>query len=520
MINLQLSPVFDQEDVVLRGSDLTIEETVRVATGRGKVVIHPDAVTAVEKSRSYVERILDDGKPHYGINTGFGAFESVRIPAGDLKSLQVNLIRSHSAGVGDPLPAGVVRAIMVLRANALCRGHSGVRLSVIQTLMDMLNRKVHPMVPSRGSVGASGDLAPLAHIALGMIGEGKCRYNGETIDSAEALHKAGIQPVCLAEKEGLALINGTQFMAGIGCIGVEQARNLLKIADCCGAASIEALMGTDTPFLAILHEARPHRGQQDTAQNMRALLGGSEIIKSHRDCPKVQDPYSLRCIPVIHGAAREGMAFTAGIMQTEINSSVDNPLIFADEGLILSGGNFHGAPVALALETLTLALSFIANVSERRTEKMINRHYSGLPAFLARDGGLNSGLMIAQYTAAALASENKVLCHPACCDTIPTSAGQEDHVSMGAISALKLTDVVENTWRILSVEALCACEALEHRKPLMPGAGTGEFYRQIRKVVPPLEKDRPVGVDIEEILQIIRHEGFIKTIEEKVGTLK
>lgn len=502
------------------GENLTIAAVYDVAAKGRKAVIAPAAYEKIERSRRYVESILDDGMPHYGINTGFGAFESVRISKEDLQQLQLNLIRSHSAGVGEALPKEVVRAMMILRANALCRGHSGVRKSVIDAIADMLNAGVHPLVPSRGSVGASGDLAPLAHIALALIGEGKVEMNGEVMDSAEALEKAGITPVVLMEKEGLALINGTQLMTGIGAIAVHEAERMIKVLDAVAGLSLEVLTGTDSAFRREIHEARPHKGQVDTAANMRAILKDSEIIASHKGCPKVQDPYSLRCIPAVHGAAKEGLAFARRVIETEMNSSVDNPLIFPEADVVISGGNFHGAPVALVLETMAVSLSFVANISERRTEKMINRHYSGLPAFLARNGGLNSGLMIAQYTSAALASENKVLCHPACCDTIPTSAGQEDHVSMGSISGLKLLRILENTWRVVAIEALCACEAMEHRKPMKNGLGTGIVYSLIREKVPPLNEDRPLYNDIASALETVRHAGFISSIEEEVGTLR
>lgn len=503
--------------ILIDGQSLTIAQVCRAATHNAPVEIDPSAFTRIDESRAFVERILQDGKAYYGINTGFGAFENVRIPPHDLKQLQVNLVRSHSAGVGEPLPAPVVRAMLLLRANALCRGNSGVRRSVIDAMLAMLNRGIHPVIPSRGSVGASGDLAPLAHMTLALIGEGDVEWGGRIMPAAEAFQEAGLAPVGLLEKEGLALINGTQMMTGIGCIAAGDARNLLKAADSIGALSLEVLNGTDTAFIPQVHEARPHRGQVETARNMAALLSGSEIVQSHRGCSKVQDAYSLRCIPAVHGAARESLRFACEILSTEINSSVDNPLLFPGDGLVVSGGNFHGAPVALALETLTLGLSFIANISERRVERMVNRHYSGLPPFLARDGGLNSGLMIAHYTAAALASENKVLCHPACCDTIPTSAGQEDHVSMGSISALKLLKVLENTWNILAVEALTACEAMEHRLPLKPGAGSGLVYRQVRDMIPPLKEDRFIGKDISKTLEVIRNEGFTGLIEEKTG---
>lgn len=508
------------ETIYIDGENLTTSQVVKVARDFVPVEISPEAYSRIDESRAFVEKILDDGKTYYGLNTGFGDFATVRISPGDQRKLQVNLVRSHSAGVGEPLPTEVVRAMMVLRANALCRGHSGIRRKVIEAILKMLNAGVHPVVPSRGSVGASGDLAPLAHIALVLIGEGKAEYKGEVVDGTKALKEAGIEPVQLLEKEGLALINGTQLMSGISCIAIEETIKLLKTADLVGALTVEVLLGTDRSFLPIIQKARPHRGQIESAHNVLLALKDSEIVKSHRDCEKVQDAYSLRCIPAVHGAAREGLRFLKDITRVEINSSVDNPLIFVNEQMVLSGGNFHGAPIALALETLAVSLSFISNISERRTERMVNRHYSGLPAFLAREGGLNSGLMLAQYSAAALASENKILCHPACCDTIPTSAGQEDHVSMGSISGLKLLKILENTWTILAIEALCACEAMEYRKDKKPGVGTGAVYSKLRKKISPRNRDRTLSSDIETACAVIRHAGFIMEIEEEIGKLE
>jgi histidine ammonia-lyase len=503
--------------ILIDGQNLTIGQVTEIAKGKAKLDINPDAHGKIDRSREYIEKILDDGKPHYGINTGFGDFASVRVSKEDLKQLQVNLVRSHSVGVGELLPIPIVRAMMVLRANTLCRGCSGVRRSVIETIIKMVNEGVHPIVPSKGSVGASGDLAPLSHIALSLIGEGESEYKGKVYTGGEALKLAGIEPVQLMEKEGLALINGTQFMAGIGCIAAEEISRLITVADIAGSLSIEVLMGTDQAFLDIIQQERPHKGQIDSARNVLACLKDSSIVQSHKDCSKVQDAYSLRCIPPVHGAAREGLRFAESVFTTEINSSVDNPLVFPDEDIVISGGNFHGAPVALVLETLAVSLSFIANISERRTERMMNHHYSGLPAFLAKNGGLNSGLMIAHYLTAALASENKVLCHPACCDTIPTSAGQEDHVSMGSISATKLLKILENTWTILGVEILSATQAMEFMDPIRMGKGFRVVYEIIRNQIPPLEKDRPLRQDILKVTDIIRHEEFLRKVEEKTG---
>ncbi|MCD4783541.1 MAG: histidine ammonia-lyase [Candidatus Eremiobacteraeota bacterium] len=497
------------------GDNLTPEMVHKVARNYIYVEIDESAIKKIEESRDFIEKILTEKKTHYGINTGFGAFESIRIPPEDLQKLQVNLIRSHSAGVGEPLPTDVVRAMMLLRANALCRGHSGVRLEIVRLLVDMLNKCVHPVVPSRGSVGASGDLAPLAHIALSMIGEGKSEYRGEILPGGEALQRAGLKPAILCEKEGLALINGTQMMAGIGTLILRDMEKLILVADAAGALSTEVLMGTDRAFIPEIQEVRPHMGQIESAGNLLKFTEGSEMIKSHGNCPRIQDAYSIRCIPAVHGASRESCKFARRILCVEINSSVDNPLVFPDIQQIVSGGNFHGAPVALVLESMALGLAFIANISERRIERMVNHHYSnGLPPFLSPEAGLQSGMMIAHYTAAALASENKVLCHPACCDTIPTSAGQEDCVSMGSISALKLMNIFNNTVNIVAIELLCASEAVEHRSPHQPGRITGIIYQKIRNEIQPLSCDRPLSEDIEKVAELIKHEGFIGEIEE------
>jgi histidine ammonia-lyase len=514
--NILWQGVIMSEIIFISGNDLTIEQVCRTASGEVKVEISPESYDKIDKSREFIDKILDDGQLHYGINTGFGDFANVRISPEKLRELQVNLIRSHCTGVGEMLPGEVVRAMMLLRANTLCRGCSGIRRTVIQTLLEMLNSRVHPVVPSRGSVGASGDLAPLAHIALVIIGEGEAEYNGEVLPGSEALAQAGIRPVELMEKEGLALINGTQLMAGISCLAVGQMSQMLDVADALGSLVVEVLLGTDQSFRPEIQNERPHRGQIETASNIYSFLKDSTIVESHRGCGKVQDAYSLRCMPAVHGAAREGIRFARSILSTEINSSVDNPLVFPDEEVVLSGGNFHGAPVALILETLAVSLSFVANISERRIERMLNPHYSGLPAFLAMEGGLNSGLMIAQYTAAALASENKVLCHPACCDTIPTSAGQEDHVSMGSISALKLLNILNNTWNILAIESLCAAQAAEFRSPSNLAPATGRIYDKIRKAVPVYNQDRVISSDIKKIAELIKHEDFIENIKGKV----
>ncbi|MCE1248570.1 MAG: histidine ammonia-lyase [Firmicutes bacterium] len=501
--------------IKLDGKNLTIEEVAKVARHMEPVALSEEAYAQIEKSRSYIEAILEGEELHYGINTGFGAFQDVKVSKEDLSQLQINLIRSHSVGVGEPLSTDVVRAMMVTRANALCRGNSGVRLSTVSILINMLNKGVHPVVPSRGSVGASGDLCPLSHIAMSMMGEGKSEFGGEIMDGGTALKKAGIMPLVPAAKEGLALINGTQLMAGIGSLALYDAKNLINIADVAGAMAIEVLLGTDGAFADEISRARPHKGQSETAANLRRILTGSEITKSHRDCGKVQDAYSLRCMPQVHGAARETARFAEEILSVEINSSVDNPLIFPESDMIISGGNFHGAPVAIVLESLALGLQFLSNMSERRIERMVNSHYSsGLPAFLSPHAGLQSGFMIAQYAAAAMVSENKVLCHPACCDTIPTSAGQEDVVSMGSISALKLLKILDHTRKVLAIELLASCEAMEYRKPLKPAPVTGKTYEMIREISPRLTEDRSLSIDIEKVDELLKNEGFISALKK------
>lgn len=423
--------------VQLDGRSLNLEVLEEIARGR-QVAIASEVEDKVRRSRQVVDQTLAEGRTIYGINTGFGRLSSVRIAPEQVRDLQRNLIRSHSAGVGRLLRDEVVRAMMVLRINSLVQGYSGVRLRLVAALADMVNAEIYPLVPSRGSVGASGDLAPLAHIALGLMGEGRSRYRGVECETAEALSQAGLSPVTFEAKEALALINGTQLMTAVGGLALNRAQRLLKSADIVAGMSIEALMGTDAVFYDAIHRARPHPGQLAVADNLRQCLGGSALVESHRDCPKVQDPYSLRCVPQVHGAAREGWRWAAGVLELEMNSATDNPVVLPDENRILSGGNFHGAPVALALDAAAIALSYVGNISERRCDKLLNPDESGLPAFLTREQGLNSGLMLVQYVSAALVNENKILCHPASSDTIPTSAGHEDHVSMGPASAYKL----------------------------------------------------------------------------------
>jgi histidine ammonia-lyase len=449
--------------ILLDGDTLTLEQLEAIALGQARVGLAPVAIERLAKARALVDTIAAGDRPAYGINTGFGNLAEVRIAKGDLRQLQRNLILSHAAGVGEPLAVDETRALMALRANVLAKGYSGVRLQTVETLVAMLNADVLPLVPSRGSVGASGDLAPLAHLALGVIGEGEVRYQGQRMAAARALEAAGIAPVVLEAKEGLALINGTQAICAVGSLALLQGRRLLEIADVAGAMTVEAMMGSHRPFMHQIHAIRPQRGQIACAANLRRLLAGSEIVKAHETCNRVQDAYSLRCMPQVHGAARDGLRFTEEALAIEINCGTDNPLVFADEELIVSGGNFHGQPVSQAMDMLAIGLTQAASISERRIEQLVNPSLSGLPPFLTENSGLNSGFMIAQVTAAALVAESRILCHPACVDSIPTSAGREDHVSMGMGAALKARQVVEHVRSVLAIELLSAAQALDLR---------------------------------------------------------
>jgi histidine ammonia-lyase len=439
----------------------------------------------------------------YGVNTGFGNFADVVIPSDRLRELQLNLVRSHAAGVGDPLPEAPTRALMLLRANVLAKGFSGIRPETLDLLVAMLNAGLHPVIPSQGSVGASGDLAPLAHLALSLVGEGTCAYQGRTVASAQALRAAGLSPAVLEAKEGLALINGTQLMTAVTGLALVEAGRLVRTADVTGALALDALKGTDVAFDPRIHAARPHPGQAASARNLRKLLAGSPIRESHRDCGKVQDAYTLRCMPQVHGAVRDAIEFAARTVAIELNSATDNPMVFADSGELVSGGNFHGEPVALAADVLAIAMAELGSISERRTERLVNPALSGLPAFLTPEGGLQSGLMIGHVTAAALASENKVLAHPASVDSIPTSAGKEDHVSMGVTAALKAARTVANTRRILAVEALAACQALEFLRPLETSPALRAAYARVRAAVPPYDQDRFLSPEIEAVAAIV-----------------
>jgi histidine ammonia-lyase len=487
------------EPLTIDGASLDLRALEDVALRFRPITLAVSAREAVVAARRVVDDAVARGAVVYGVTTGFGNFAEVRIPLDRLRELQTNLLRSHAAGVGAPLTAAETRALMLLRANALARGFSGVRLETLELLVDLLNRRVHPLVPSQGSVGASGDLAPLAHLALALIGEGECLHEGRRLSGREALAASGLAPVALEPKEGLALINGTQLMAALSGLALAQALRLARSADVVGALTLDALLGTDTAFDPRIHAARPHPGQAASARNLKRLLAGSALRESHRNCGRVQDAYSLRCMPQVHGAVRGALAFAETTELVEINSATDNPMVFAASGEILSGGNFHGQPVALAADLVAIAAAQLGTISERRTERLVNPTFSGLPAFLAREGGLHSGLMMAHVTAAALASETKTLAHPASVDSIPTSAGKEDHVSMGATAAWKASRAVANTARVLAVELLAACEAVEFHRPLRSSAALEAVVACVREHVQNHGQDRVLGPEIEAL---------------------
>jgi histidine ammonia-lyase len=492
----------------LDGESLTLEQIEAVALERaGPIRMADNARERVIRSRAVVEAAVESGRAVYGVTTGFGRLADVAIPRDRLEELQLNLIRSHACGVGAPLSRAETRAVTLLRANVLAKGFSGVRPEVIDLLLALLDRGVHPVIPEQGSVGASGDLAPLSHLALVLVGEGEAEVGGEVMPGAEALRRAGLQPLVLRAKEGLALNNGTQAMNGIGALALLRAERAAATADVAGAMSLEALRGTPDAFHPALQRVRPHPGQIASAAHLRELLAGSEIRESHRhNDPRVQDAYALRCMPQVHGAARNAFAYIRSVLETEANSATDNPLIFPDEegGLLLSGGNFHGQPIAQALDLLAIAMADLASISERRIERLVNPDLSDLPAFLTRQPGLNSGLMLAQITAASLVSESKVLAHPASVDSIPTGASKEDHVSMGLSSARKARTVLENLETVLGIELMCGAQGLEFLTPLRPGIGVERAYRLVRSRIAPLEDDRVLAPDLAAATALVR----------------
>lgn len=504
--------------VILDGRTLRLEAVEAVADGAA-CRIAPSALRRVAASRRVVERAIRDGRQVYGVNTGFGHLARVAIPPAQLDTLQLNLIRSHAAGVGPSLSERVVRAILALRANCLARGHSGVRVATLERLVAMLRLRIHPVVPEQGSVGASGDLAPLAHIALALVGEGDVVRDGTRMSAAAALKRARLSPLELQAKEGLALVNGTQVMTAIGALALLRAERLATLADIAGAMTLEALKGSHRAFDERLHEARPHPGQVASASNLRRLLSGSTIERSHADCGRVQDAYSLRCMPQVHGAVRDALAHVRRVLAIEINASTDNPMVFAGDGSLVSCGNFHGQPVSLALDHLATAVCSLATISERRIERLLNPDLSDLPPFLTADAGLNSGFMMAHVTAAALASENKVLSHPASVDTIPTSASKEDHVSMGVHAARKAAQIVENVASVLAIEILAAAQALDFLAPLRAGKGARAAHRAFRRRVPHMDRDRVLALDIETSRGVVDREELRRAAERAAGPL-
>jgi histidine ammonia-lyase len=473
----------------------------------------------VRASRRVVENALAEGRSVYGVNTGFGKLSNVLIPAAKLATLQKNLLLSHACGVGEDLPVDVSRLAFALRLNAICLGCSGVRVELLHLMRELYNADLVPVIPSQGSVGASGDLAPLAHMALPLIGRGEVHDGRKKISGKAALRRIGAEPIELSAKEGLALINGTQIMTALGLIVLERSLQLSRASDIACAMTLEALRGTDRPYVAAIHEARPHRGQKWTAANLRSLLKGSKILPSHADCGRVQDAYSLRCSPQVHGAAKESFEFARTVLEVEANSVTDNPLVFAD-GEVLSAGNFHGQPVSQALDFLTISAATLANISERRTENLVNPDISGLPAFLAADPGLESGMMIPQVVAAALVSENKSLAHPASVDTVPTSANREDHVSMGVTAARHAQRVVENSTRVLGIELLAAAAGLDCGESLAPGRGVAAAYAAVREQVAPLKRDRVLAPDLEKAAELVGSGSLARAVEKKIGALE
>jgi len=497
--------------VVVTGDPLAVDDVVAVATRRAEVSLGADAPARMAGARRVVEEALGGDDVVYGVTTGFGALANTRVDPELSGEMQAALVRSHAVGVGEPLPDALVRAMLLLRARTLTQGHSGVRPIVVERLIELLNHDLLPVVPRQGSVGASGDLAPFAHLALPVMGEGRVRVDGEEMDADQGLAAAGLDPIQLEAKEGLSLLNGTEGMLAFGVLAVDRARRILDVADLACALSIEALLGSARPFEARIHALRPHPGQGVSADRIRRALEGSEIVASHREdfSHAVQDAYSLRCAPQVHGAARDVFTYIGAVLERELGAVVDNPIVFPDSGDVVSGGNFHGQPLAFVLDFAAIAASEIASIAERRTDRILDPdRSSGLTPFLSSRPGLNSGYMITQYTAAALVAENRVLSHPASIDSVPTSGLQEDHVSMGWGAGLKLQPVLDNTLRVLAIELMCAAEGTDQRAPLRPGRGTSEALRIVRERVAPLERDRSLSADIEAVAQLIDAGAF------------
>lgn len=507
------------ETVKITGHTLTLEEVAAVCRNNAKVVLSEEAKENILASRQVVDQLVEEERVVYGITTGFGRFSNVTISQDECKLLQKNLIITHAVGAGDPFPRDIARGIMLLRVNNISKGFSGTRLCVVETLIEMLNRGVTPVIPEKGSLGASGDLAPLSHMVLPMLGLGKAEFEGEVLDGAEAMKRAGIPTIELVAKEGLALINGTQAMTSVGALAVYDAIELMKVADIAAALSFEANRGVIDALDHRLHDVRPHDGQRGTAAILRQLLAESGNVTRQGEI-RVQDAYSLRCVPQIHGASHDAINYIKSKVEIEINAVTDNPIIFKETMQGISGGNFHGQPMALVFDFLGIALSELANVSERRLERLVNPDLGGFPAFLVKNGGLNSGFMIVQYSAAALVSENKVLAHPASVDSIPSSAGQEDHVSMGTIAARKAAEILGNVRRVLAMEIMCSCQAIDlagNNDKL--GKGTKPAYETIRKVCAALEDDRPLYEDINNCESVIIDRSMLRAVEAAAGTI-
>lgn len=505
---------------ILLGHDrLQLNQLAEIARSDVRVGLSPGAIEAIVKARELVDSWIREGKIIYGITTGFGALSDCIISAQDTLQLQQNILMSHAAGVGRPLDEETVRAVIALRVNDMARGNSGIGLETVRLLVELLNRGICPVVPEQGSVGASGDLAPLAHLALVLIGSGEAYYRGDRLPGAEALTRSGLTPIQLRAGEGLALVNGTQVSCAIGALALLDALRLSKTADIAASMSLEVLMGSRTEFDRRIHRLRPHPGQISAADNLERITQNSEIVSSHKDCARIQDAYTLRCSPQVHGASKDALGYARSVVEIEMNSSTNNPLILAESWEFLLGGNFHGQPLALAFDFLCMAVAELANISERRIERLVNPQLSGLPAFLVKNGGLNSGLMIPQYTAAALVSENKTLAHPACVDSIPTSANKEDHVSMSPISARKFREIVRNTEYVVAIELLCAAQAMDLFTNLKAGEGTRAAYSVIRDQVSHLEEDRMLATDIETLTGMVRSGEILKAVEDAVGPL-
>ena len=500
-------------EVVLDGLTLSLADVERVASDLSvRVRLSDEAAERMAASRKFIVELVDTGEPVYGVTTGFGRLADVAIAPDERGDLQRNLVRSHASGVGLPMDRASVRALMMLRANALARGNSGCRVLVVELLLELLNTGIHPRVPEFGSVGASGDLAPLAHVALGLLGEGLGEYSGEEHSVGTVMEAEGITPLTLESKEGLALINGTQATTGIGVLALTAAERAVEVAEVAGAMSLEALLGTPEPFRKEIHEARPHRGQGISASRLRTLLADSDIRKSHQENdPRVQDAYSLRCMPQVHGAARQALGYVRGVLEVEANSATDNPLVFPSAKVVVSGGNFHAQIVAQALDLLTIAVADLAVISERRIERLLNPDLSvGLPAFLAKRPGVESGFMIAQVTAVDLLGELRILAHPASVDSVTTSANQEDHVSMGLGAARKARRAVGLLEQVLATELMCAAQGIEYRRPLTGGRGVEIAHKRVRTVVSELEHDRPLGPDLDALTDLVRSGNLVR----------